>query len=75
MGAVTDAWTRPLDCTRCGNRWLVSELPRPFIDPDLFVCADCLRPVGAPRQLELVADGDARTEVREYDPDISAIPF
>jgi hypothetical protein len=74
-----DGWSyeegRLFNCTRCGFRWRVHELPGPFIDRDLYVCPDCLVPVEEEephRQLELLGH---REETRNYDPTIAEIPF
>jgi hypothetical protein len=66
---------RVLICRVCRDRVRVYELPGPFIDPDLYVCGECLRPVEDERgeQLSLVREG--REEVRDYDPTIAEIPF
>lgn len=60
---------RRLTCIRCGQRIVVHEEPREFIDPKLFVGGCCLEPR---EQLEL--DGE-REETHSYDPAIAAIPF
>lgn len=62
---------RRLDCTRCGERVTVYELPVEFIDPSVYVCGQCLEPVAG--QLELGAEREPET-VR-YDPSMSEIPF
>jgi hypothetical protein len=46
----------------------VHELPVQFIDPDLYVCGNCLSP--KPGQLDI----GERTETRRYDPSISRMP-
>lgn len=60
---------RELACTRCQALWDVIELPVEHIDPDLYVCPECLRPVAG--QLEL----ERKTDEHKYDPAIAAIPF
>lgn len=70
---MSDITVRPLNCTRCDKRWQVEEEPAGYIDPDLYVCPDCLDPTGG--QLELEVDNILRREYRRYDPDIAAIPF
>jgi len=62
--------SRTLMCTRCMYDVEVYEVPVRFIDPDLYVCGECLTPERHREQLEL-----ARGEVRNYDPDISLIPL
>jgi DNA-directed RNA polymerase subunit RPC12/RpoP len=64
-----------LTCTRCGERVLVTEIPRPFADPQRYVCNECKRPVDRPQgeQLELVER--QREETLDYDPSMAEIPF
>lgn len=62
--------SRLLTCTRCRDNVRVTEIPRPFIDPALYVCGDCATPKTVP-QLAL----EERTETKTYDPAIAAIPF
>lgn len=60
---------RTLTCIQCACPVQVHEIPRPFIDPHLFVCGHCLKPARV--QLEL----GPRREERRYDPAIAAVPF
>lgn len=60
---------RLLACTRCRDKVRVHEIPRPFIDPDLYVCGECAQPKPVP-QLAL----EERTETKDYDPSIAAFP-
>lgn len=60
---------RTLTCTQCATPIQVFEIPRPFIDPDLFVCGHCLKPARVQLNLE------PRTETRTYNPAIAAIPY
>jgi hypothetical protein len=66
---------RLLICRECRDQVRVFELPGPFIDADLYVCGECLRPVEEEQgeQLSLVRLG--REEIRDYDPTIAEIPF
>ena len=69
---------RLLTCTSCRDTLRVYELPGEFIDPDLYTCGECKRPVerDAPRQLALgSAAVGLREETVEYDPLMSQIPF
>jgi hypothetical protein len=70
---------RRFTCTRCDEPVDVFELPRPWVDPDRFVCIPCLDARHtAPAQLELVEPGrkpPARTETRAYDPSFAEIPY
>ncbi|HKE79030.1 MAG TPA: hypothetical protein VKB54_06965 [Solirubrobacteraceae bacterium] len=65
---------RLLTCTCCRGRILVHELPGPFIDPNLYVCTDCLRPVDDPQGRQL-ALAEGREETRDYDPSMAEIPY
>jgi DNA-directed RNA polymerase subunit RPC12/RpoP len=60
---------RELACTRCQEVVIVIE-PVEYIDPERYVCGNCMRPVEG--QLEMV-DGH-RVEERAYDPDLAAFP-
>lgn len=62
---------RDLACSRCADLVRVLELPHEFIDPQLFVCEQCLQPAAG--QLE-IAQGPRR-ETRRYDPAIARIPY
>ncbi len=60
---------RRLRCIRCAETVKVDEIPCEHIDPGLFVCGACHRPVEAP-QLQL----HEQTETRQYDPAVAAFP-
>ena len=60
---------RRLRCIRCGTVWPVFEEPVEFIDPDRYVCPDCLRPVPGQQTLDLPEPVTVR-----YDPQMSAFP-
>ncbi len=66
---------RELRCNSCQEVVIVLEVllgnHHEFIDPDLYVCLQCHKPVAG--QLEL--DGGPRTETRPYDPAFVQIPF
>lgn len=64
-GGSADA--RTLVCTTCKTPVTVHEQPRQFIDPQLYICGQCLtsaQPTLEPRQ-----------ETRTYDPAIADIGF
>ena len=71
---------RLLRCIRaaCREQVRVYELPGVFIDPDLYVCGECMVPIeerpGEP-QLSLEGAAGIREETRDYDPDLAQIPF
>ena len=54
---------RVLACIRCGIPVTVHEIPVQFIDPELFVCGECLEPT---RELTLL-DTERPDETRRYD--------
>jgi hypothetical protein len=59
-------------CVRCGVAVRVSSTYR--IDPNLFVCSECLTPVDpSERQLSLSVEREERRD--DFDPTIAAIPF
>lgn len=62
--------SRRLNCTRCADTVTVTEIPRPFIDPERYVCGQCLKPANAP-QIQL----EPAEETRHYDPAIAEIPY
>jgi len=66
---------RWLVCQTCHETVGVTEVllgqTHEYIDPDLYVCLQCHRPVEG--QLEL--DAGPRTETRPYDPAFVQIPF
>lgn len=67
---------RVLTCQSCGEDVRVYELPRPFIDPLLYVCSDCHVPVREEEQGEQLSLPEVqREETRNYDPTIAEIPF
>lgn len=66
---------RNLLCTRCGEQVLVYEIPRPWIDPNLYVCGQCLKPSDGLVQTALELEQALRTEERRYDPQQSLIPY
>ncbi len=65
---------RELRCNSCQEVVIVLEVllgqHHEYIDPDLYVCLACKKPVAG--QLEL--DDKPRTEVRPYDFEIAAFP-
>jgi hypothetical protein len=71
LHALYPIGTRPLVCARCAETVRVTEAPREWIDPALYVCGTCLRPAARP-QLELVG---RRSETPAYDPSQMAIPY
>lgn len=60
---------RELACIRCDAIWDVIEPLGPHIDPNLYVCPNCLKPV---QQLELAPE---RVDRSEYNPATARIPF
>lgn len=65
---------RMLTCTACGEPVDVIELPRPWIDPELYRCGECQK--ARRPQLRLVSLEDTmRSEQPAYDPQQAAIPF
>jgi predicted RNA-binding Zn-ribbon protein involved in translation (DUF1610 family) len=67
---TTDPDTRLLRCTSCQAQVHVTETPVPFLDPERYVCGQCLVAVG-----QLALDGTEREETRAYDPAEASIPF
>lgn len=67
---------RLIRCTRCPQQWDVIEIPRPFVDPDLYVCPTCRTPVGG-EQLAIDDDPEPIVPIDElhYDPAIAEIPL
>lgn len=57
MRPVDPRFERVLKCTRCRVREIVAELPERFLNPDEFLCADCLtddvRTEAAPEPVQL----------------------
>lgn len=51
------------------------EAPRPFIDPDRYVCVACLDDRHEAAQLELQEKVAPLVEERSYDPEIAEIPY
>jgi hypothetical protein len=63
--------TRQLQCTSCWETVEVHEIPPGHIDPDLFICGECMVPCeGQPEFREA-----NRVERREYLPEQAEIGF
>lgn len=71
--AATTEEGRVLACTTCGDDVLVYELPREWIQEELYRCGLCQRGEGHPPQLELLQG--MRSEAPAYNPAQSSIPF
>lgn len=62
---------RVFTCTRCRTVWEVVELPRPFIDPRLFVCGHC----PDIEQLTLDPETAIRHMEMRHQPHLAVIPY
>jgi hypothetical protein len=63
---------RRLTCVRCGEEWIVHEVPYGFIDPARFHCGcETRAPEPETEQLSLTP----RETTLSYDPSMAAIPF
>lgn len=63
--------SRILECTECGDPVEVIELPVQHIDPRLYVCGQCIKPMVAQRE---IVEGH-RVEIAEYNPQQAELPF
>jgi hypothetical protein len=63
-----------LFCTRCGTPVRVSStFP---IDPELYVCGECMNPVTAdPTERQLALSVEREERLDDYDPTMAEIPF